>query len=227
MPNGPGLLAAAAVTAAVALTAGCAGAAGTTAGASPKQASTAQNTGLVHINVSKYRGRVVTPPERKPGIVLTDTGGRRYDFLARTAGKVTLLFFGYTHCPDECPTTMSNTAVALRDLRPAERARIRVAFVTVDPARDTGPVLRRWLDQFNPAFTGLTGTLAAIAAAADAAGIPVGRPVRQPNGSDTLDHGTEMLAFTLDNRAHLAFFPSTSPADMAHDLRLLVAVQHP
>jgi protein SCO1/2 len=217
MPNGPMLLAAAAVTAAAALTAGCAGG----------PAHAAPNTGLVHIVVSKYQGRVVTPPKRKPGIVLTDTGGRRYDFLARTAGKVTLLFFGYTHCPDECPTTMSDTAVALRELRPADRARIRVVFVTVDPARDTGPVLRRWLDQFNPAFTGLTGTLAAIAAAAAAAGIPVGAPVRQPDGSYTLDHGTEMLAFTPDNEAHLAFFPSTPPAGMARDLRLLVAGQHP
>ena len=84
-----------------------------------------------------------------------------------------------------------------------------------------------WLDQFNPEFTGLTGTLAAIAAAAAAAGIPVGAPVRQPDGSYTLDHGTEMLAFTPDNRAHLAFFPSTPPAGMARDLRLLVAGQHP
>jgi len=220
MPNGRLVLATAAVAAAAAVTAGCAGGPGATA-------STTQNTGLVHIDVSKYRGRVVTPPKRKPGIVLTDTGGHRYDFLARTAGKVTLLFFGYTHCPDECPTTMSSTAVALRDLRPAGRARIRVVFVTVDPARDTGPVLRRWLDRFNPAFTGLTGTLAAIAAAADAAGIPIGGPVRQPDGSYTLDHGTEMLAFTPDNRARLAFFPSTSPADMAHDLKLLVTGQHP
>lgn len=213
MPNGR-LLAAVTLTAVAAMTAGCAGGGHT---------STAPNTGLVHIVVSKYRGRIVTPPKRKPGIVLTDTSGHRYDFLARTAGKVTLLFFGYTHCPDECPITMSNTSLALRDLTPADRAKVHVVFVTVDPARDTGPVLRRWLDKFDPAFSGLTGTLGAIQAAADVAGIPVGRPARQPDGSYTLDHGTEMLAFTKDDQAHLAFFPSTSPADMAHDLRLLTA----
>jgi protein SCO1/2 len=215
MPNAR-LLLAAAVTAVTAVTVGCA-----------SGGNTAQDVGLVHIKVSLYRGRVVSPPVAKPGIVLTDTGGQRYDFRTRTADKVTLLFFGYTHCPDECPLTMSETAAALRDLTPAQQARIQVVFVTVDPARDTGPVLRRWLDQFNPAFVGLTGTLDAIAAAANAADIPVGRPVRQPNGSYTLDHGTEMLAFTPDNRAHLAFFPSTAPAAMAHDLELLVTGHHP
>jgi protein SCO1 len=209
------LLIAAAVAAA---TAGCAGGGHT---------STTENVGLVHIKVSRYRGDVVTPSRGKPDIVLTDTSGLRYDFRTMTAGKVTLLFFGYTHCPDECPLTMSDTAVALRDLTPAEQAKVRVVFVTVDPTRDTGPVLKRWLDRFDPAFIGLTGTLRAIQVAANAAGTPVGSPVRQPDGSYQLDHGTEMLAFSTDNRAHLAFFPSTSPASMAHDLKLLVSGQHP
>jgi protein SCO1 len=188
---------------------------------------TAPNVGLVHIRVSKYRGRTVTPPVRKPGIVLTDTVGDSYNLRARTAGKVTLLFFGYTHCPDQCPLTMSDTAAAMRHLTAAEQAKIRVVFVTVDPTRDAGPVLRRWLDRFNPAFVGLTGTLRAVQAAANASDIPVGNPVKQPDGSYTLDHGTEMLAFSPDNLAHLAFFPSTSPADLAHDLTLLVKGDQP
>jgi protein SCO1 len=99
--------------------------------------------------------------------------------------------------------------------------------VTVDPARDTGPVLRRWLDRFDPAFIGLTGTLRAIQAAAKAVNIPVGSPIKQPNGSYALNHGTEMLAFSPDNLAHLAFFPSISPRNLAHDLALLTAGHHP
>jgi protein SCO1 len=201
-----------------AATAGCASAAHT---------GKTNNVGLVQIKVSQYRGDVVTPARRKPHIVLTDTSGQRYDFLKGTSGRVTLLFFGYTHCPDECPLTMSDAAIALRELTPAEQAKIRVVFVTVDPARDTGPVLKHWLDQFDPAFIGLTGTVRAIQAAANAAGIPVGNPVRQPDGSYQLDHGTEILAFSTDNRAHLAFFPSTSPNNMSHDLRLLVAGRYP
>ena len=220
MPNVPMLLAMVTVVAVTAVTASC-------AGGGHASASATQNTGLVTIRVSQYRGDVVTPSRGKPDIVLTDTSGQRYDLRAMTAGQVTLLFFGYTHCPDECPLTMSETGVALRDLTPAEQAKIRVVFVTVDPVRDTGPVLRRWLDQFDPAFIGLTGTLHAIEVAANAAGIPVGNPIRQPDGSYQLDHGTEMLVFSTDNRAHLAFFPSTSPANMAHDLKLLVTGHHP
>ena len=111
-------------------------------------------------------------------------------------------------------------------LTAAERAKIRVVFVTVDPKRDTGPVLRSWLDKFDPAFVGLTGTLQGIQAAARAAHIPVAR-IPGPHGTYTLDHGTEMLAFSQDNRSHLAFFPNTSAANMAHDLKLLVAGHHP
>jgi protein SCO1 len=203
---------------AAAVTAGCAG----------RPAIRApQNTGLVHIKVSAYRGRIVTPAVSKPGFVLTSVGGKPYDFRVMTAGMVTLLFFGYTHCPDECPLTMATTAAAMRDLSPAQRARVRVVFVSVDPARDTGPVLHRWLDRFNPAFIGLMGTLSAVETAANEAGIPVGKPLRQTDGSYQLDHGTEMLAFSADNRAHLAFFPTTSSAGIAHDLKLLIAGHHP
>jgi protein SCO1/2 len=218
MTAGRTLAAALAAILAVAVTAGCGSSA-------PAQAP--QNTGLVHIKVSAYRGRIVTPAKPKPGFVLTGVSGQPYDFRAMTAGMVTLLFFGYTHCPDECPLTAANTAAAMRDLSPAQQARVRFVFVTVDPARDTGPVLRRWLDRFDPAFIGLTGTLGAVQAAASEAGIPVGKPIRQPDGSYQLDHGTEMLAFSTDNRAHLAFFPSTSSADMAHDLKLLIVGHHP
>jgi protein SCO1 len=211
-------LAATALAAIAVTTAGC-------AGSTP--AGTSQNTGLVHIKASAYRGRVIAPAAGRPAFVLTGPRGQRYDFRAMTADLVTLLFFGYTHCPDECPLTMASTAAALRELTPAEQSKIRVVFVTADPARDTGPVLRRWLSRFNPTFTGLTGALGAIETAAKAAGIPVGTPIKQPGGSYQLDHGTEMLAFTPDNLAHLAFSPSTSPGDMAHDLRLLVTGHHP
>jgi len=211
------LFASAAVTA-VTLAGGC---------ASGGHNGTAQSTGMVHVVVSQYRGDVVTPARGKPDIVLTDTSGHRYDFRAMTAGKVTLLFFGYTHCPDECPLTMSATAAALSELTSAQQAKIRVVFVTVDPTRDTGPVIRSWLDRFNTAFIGLTGTLGSVEAAAKAAGIPVGKPTRLSNGSYQLDHGTEMLAFSIDNKAHLAFFPSASPTNIAHDLRLLTAGRHP
>jgi protein SCO1 len=212
-------------TLALAVTAGAVAVMATACSASPPLAPS-PNVGLVHVNVSRYQGGLVTPPKAKPAIVLTDTAGHRYDLLADTKGEVTLLFFGYTHCPGECPLTMSKTGAALRLLTPAQQARVRVVFATVDPARDTGPVLRRWLDQFSPAFIGLTGTLRQVRAAAGLAGIPVENPATD-GAPGTVDHGTEMLAFSADNRAYLAFFPSTPATSMARDLRLLVAGHHP
>ena len=120
------LLSAAAVAVLAAATAGCAG--GGTASTHD------DNPGLVLINTSKYKGNIITPVV-KPTTVLMDTAGKPFDIRAMTPGGVTLLFFGYTHCPDECPLTMASTAAALRMLPAAQRAKIRVLFVTVDPAR--------------------------------------------------------------------------------------------
>ena len=111
-----------------------------------------------------YRGGLVTPPLQKPRFVLTDTSGAPFDFWNRTRGSVTLLFFGYTSCPDQCPMHMSNIGSALKKL-PADVAdRVKLVFVTTDPARDTSAVLRRWLDHFDKRFVGLTGTEAELAA---------------------------------------------------------------
>ena len=204
------LLSAAAVAVLAAATAGCAG--GGTASTHD------DNPGLVLINTSKYKGNIITPVV-KPTTVLTDTAGKPFDIRAMTPGGVTLLFFGYSHCPDECPLTMASTASALRMLPAEQRAKIRVLFVTVDPARDTLARLRSWLGRFNPAFIGLRGTEAQVQAAARQTGIPV--------SSVLLEHGTEMLAYGTDNLAHEAFFPSTPPASMANDLGLLVTGHHP
>ena len=114
-----------------------------------------------------WLGVPLDPPTAKPGITLTDTGGRSYDLLTRTAGKITLLYFGYTHCPDVCPLLMSNIAAALKQLPGKDAAQIAVVFVTVDPARDTAPVLRAWLDTMDPGFVGLTGSIEQIIARAN------------------------------------------------------------
>ena len=86
-------------------------------------------------------------PFAKPHLVLTDTHGKPFDLVKQTAGRPTLLYFGYTHCPDVCPTTMSDIAVARRKLPAAERDKLQVVFVTTDPTRDTaeaaGGVARR------------------------------------------------------------------------------------
>src|SRR6201997_2820009 len=109
-----------------------------------------------------YMGGLVTPPLPKPHFVLTDTSGARFDFWNRTSGSITLLFFGYTSCPDQCPMHMSNIGVALKKLPPAIADQGKLVFVTTDPARDTPVKLRRWLDNFDKHFVGLTGAEAAL-----------------------------------------------------------------
>src|ERR1022692_3780305 len=99
-----------------------------------------------------YRGGMVTPPLPKPKFVLTDTSGAPFDFWSRTQGSVTLLFFGYTDCPDQCPMHMANIGIALKKLPPGIAGQVQLVFVTTDPARDTPRELRRWLDNFDKHF---------------------------------------------------------------------------
>jgi len=93
-----------------------------------------------------YRGGLVTPPLPKPRFTLTDTSGVPFDLWLKTQEHVTLLFFGYTHCPDMCPLQMSTIAVALKKIPPEFADQFKVVFVTTDPERDSPQVLRSWLD---------------------------------------------------------------------------------
>ena len=171
---------------------------------------------------SGLRGTALGKPIAKPDVHLTDTSGRPYDLRAATAGRLTLLFFGYTNCPDVCPTTMADLAAALQQVGPAVRNRTTVVFVTSDPQRDTPEVLRRWLNSFDSTFVGLTGDLKSVYAAAAAAGVPLEPPRRQPDGGYTVQHGAQVLAFAPDGAARMVYLAGTPIADYAHDLPLLL-----
>src|SRR5215475_16013449 len=114
--------------AAVMLLAGC-GAAASTARSGPPVVSPPAPAG-------EYRGLKLDPPQPRPTFTLRDTEGRPFDFAARTRGRPTFLYFGYTHCPDICPTAMADVAAALRGVSASVRRTVQVVFVTTDPARD-------------------------------------------------------------------------------------------
>lgn len=196
--HGRGRRAAAVLAAAVAL-AGCGSAAAAGAG-------------------KAFDGVVQHPGLAKPDLTLTDTSGRPYDLRARTEGHLTLLYFGYTHCPDVCPTQMADIAVALQRVPAAVARNVVTVFVTTDPARDTGPVLRSWLDNFSTSFVGLTGTDAQIAAAETAVGLPPSSTQTVGGGDYTVSHSAEVLAFTGDNVSHVVFPAGVGVAAYAHDL---------
>lgn len=191
-----------------ALAAGC----GTGAGAAqPVAARPATLHGLVPDN-----------PAARPQFTLTDTRGTAYDFAQRTRGRVTLLFWGYTTCADTCPAVMADIAAALRRLPQPLHRSVTVVFASTDAARDTRPVVRRWLDRFDSSFVGLTGTADELAAAQRAAGVPVA--VREPlaHAKYALDHFAGVTAYGRDDRAAVLYPAGTTPTDYAADLPVLL-----
>ncbi len=153
-----------------------------------------------------YAPRVYNPPEAAPSLSLVDSSGNRFT-MARLAGRVVLLNFGYTNCPDVCPTTLAIN----RDVVLARPDRVASVFVTVDPERDTPASLASYLTYFGAPMTGLSGTAAETAAAASAWGVFYQKgPVNQ-GGGYAMSHtaGT----FVLDTAGRLRFFyPYGTPA---------------
>ena len=193
--------------------------------AKSSQAASAQTSAAVKRTAradATYRGGMVSPLLAKPKITLTDTSGNPYDLWAKTQGSVTLLFFGYTHCPDMCPLQMSVIANSLRSLPPAVAAEFRVIFITTDPARDTPQVLRAYLNHFDKSFIGLTGSQQAIDAAQIAAKLqPATKGPVRADGAYEVGHAAFVIAYTKDNLAHVLSPVGLGPEDWAHDLPFL------
>jgi protein SCO1/2 len=173
-------------------------------------------------NTDSYRGGLVTPPLPKPAFVLTDTSGAPFDFRQKTEGYVTLLFFGYTYCPDQCPTHMANLGAALKKLPSAIAGEVKLVFVTTDPVRDSPAALRRWLDLFDRHFIGLTGAERAIEAVERAAGVPVAVKTGLASGNYAVSHANFVLAYSKDNLAHVIYPGGISKDDWVHDLPMLI-----
>ncbi len=167
-------------------------------------------------------GRPLSPTVVQPTTRLTDTNGSPFDVRSGTAGKLTFVFFGYTHCPDVCPTTVADIAAALSQQTPAVRARTALVFVTTDPDRDSPQTIRRWLDQFDVSFIGLTGSWADIAGYATALGLPTIHPEQAPDGTWTVDHVSRVTAFSPDGTARLGYLASATVANYSHDIPLLL-----
>lgn len=195
------------------LLAGCSSGAGTPATPS---SSTSELTD--HSDTS-FAGLGLTPAQPRPQFSLTDSSGKQYHFGTATAGKPTLLYFGYTHCPDVCPTTLADIADALRAVPAPLRARTQVVFVTTDVKRDTVPVLAEYLSKFDPGlpnhFVGLTGTQSQVDAAQVAAHVTLAEDEGQT-------HSAEVLLYGTDDYARVAFLESNDQArQIAHDLALV------
>lgn len=172
---------------------------------------------------------VLDTPFKKPNLVLKDTKGKPYDFRERTKGKPTLIYFGYTNCPDVCPTTVSNIAIARKSLPKADQDKLRVVFVTTDPERDTSAELGKWLASAgDPSFVGLTGDFPTIQAGARQLGIGIDAPKKEKDGTVVSMHGAQVIAFSpKTDDGYVLYGEDASSDDYAKDLPKLIKGETP
>lgn len=166
-----------------------------------------------------FLGATLDPAQPRPRFTLNDTAGKPFAFATETAKAPTLLYFGYTHCPDVCPATMADVRLALARVPAAVARKTQVVFVTTDVHTDTPAVLSKWLSNFSAGskgrWVGLRGTQAQIDAAQAAAHVTVAE-----DGGKT--HSAQLLLYGPDDYAHVTFLESaTEQKQIAHDLPLV------
>lgn len=142
--------------------------------------------------------------------------------LADFKGKVTVVFFGYTQCPDVCPTSMTSMAEVMKQLG-TDAKRVQVLFVTVDPERDTPPMLAQYVPQFHPSFLGLRGDQAATQQAAKDFKVFYEKHPGQTPTSYSIDHTAGTYVFDPQGRLRLFVKHGETPERVAQDMRLLLA----
>jgi protein SCO1/2 len=169
----------------------------------------------------RFRSGVLEPPRPAPEIRLQAHDGTDFR-LSRHRGEVVAITFGYTFCPDVCPTTLAELAQVRARLGPAG-ARLRVVFVTVDPERDGPERLRAYTQAFDRTFTGLTGTAAELAAVQNTYGVVAKKQsVRGTSAAYVVDHSAFVYVVDAEGRLRLMFPFGTSVDDMTHDIGLLL-----
>lgn len=159
-------------------------------------------------------------PLPKVSFTMPDMWGDPFDFRAETDGRIALLFFGYTYCPDVCPLQMATLAAALKQTPEDVRSLVHLVFVTVDPERDTPERLRQWLSAFDTTFVGVRGTADQIAEALAFYRYPA--PERGPEETGYLvGHPALVYAFTPDDLGRAMYGAETREATWLHDLTLM------
>jgi protein SCO1 len=171
---------------------------------------------------SGFHGAVLDEQYVVPDKTLTDTEGEPYSLADDTDRPLTLVFFGYTRCPDICQVVMSSLASAMTRLDEQDRERVDVAFVTTDPARDDPRTLRTYLDRFDPSFTGLTGDLGTIIDVGKPLAVAVEHGERLPSGGYEVTHSTHVTAIDDHDRVPIVWTQGTSAAQFADDIHRLL-----
>ncbi|MDX6320836.1 MAG: hypothetical protein QOF52_694 [Propionibacteriaceae bacterium] len=174
---------------------------------------------------SGFHGAALPNPYVMPDTALTDTSGRSFNLRSSPSKPVTLVFFGYTNCPDVCIAVLSDVALALKRMDAAARDQIQMVFVTTDPKRDTERRIRAYLDRFDPSFIGLTGDLTTIKRVGERVGVEIEGMRKLPSGGYEVGHGAQVIGFDRQREGVVLWTQSTPIADLMHDFELLVDKQ--
>lgn len=172
-------------------------------------------SGEPFIEVAKG-AHVLVEPDPVAEFRLLDHEGKPFENAALT-GKWSFLFFGFTHCPDACPTTLAvfNEVHRTLSVRPDGTRDVQFVLVSVDPARDTPQLLREYVTRFNPAFVGVTGDEADIARLSQSVGVMYAKVPGPTPESYSMDHSTAVLLTNPEGKLHGIFAAPHAPQDMA------------
>ncbi len=179
-------------------------------------------SGLTSSDPDGMNGAVLNAPYTWPKATLVDSHGDDFDIRSGLEKPLTLVFFGYSHCPDICQAVMADLASAVARLDETEAQDVAVWFVTTDPARDDPATLRAYLDRFNPGFEGLTGPIDDIKAVADAVHITVEKGKQLPSGGYEVTHSTPVLGVTPNGEVPIVWTQGTSAAKIAADIHTIL-----
>jgi len=176
---------------------------------------------LVFQRPAKLYGGVLDPAIPATNISLTRHDRSQFE-LSHYRGKIVLLFFGYTSCPDVCPTTMAELRQAISELKEEDATQVQVVFIAVDPDRDTPMRIQEYANHFSPDFIGLSGSLEELKVVWDAYGV-----YREVENTDSaldylVSHTARIYLIDKAGDLRLSYAFGTSPEDITHDLRILV-----
>ncbi len=174
-------------------------------------------------DTGEFTGTRLKQPYHAPDIALTDTDGQPYSLASSTDKPLTLVFFGYTNCPDFCPLVLNNIRSALNQLDDADREKVDVVLVTTDPARDDARTMRKYLDEYDKSFIGLTGDLDTIIEVGEPLHVYVNDGKKLPTGGyDLGGHSTFTLAIDSHDDGVALWNQETSAAEFAADIHTLL-----
>lgn len=170
---------------------------------------------------ASFRGTAYADPlVLAPDFTLKEANGGDFQLQANH-GKVVLLFFGYTYCPDVCPTTLAELKVVMEKLN-GQADKVQVVFVSVDPGRDTSEEMQKYIERFSPSFIGLSGSEEELAPIWDDYGVFREVVERTSETNYIINHTARVILIDQNGNMRLSYGFQTPPEDIAHDIEILL-----